>query len=126
MATQSVIHPIEQSKLAVVPFPAVPTVVEITQLELATLLSLRNRARQLEVQIEAAEKSIRTRLSEGVQVEAGDHTAELKESSRRNVAWRDVAERLAERFYGEGRGEAYCENVLQNTKPARTVSLVLL
>lgn len=118
MATQSIALP------QVVPFPAVPAT--ITQSEIALLLSLRNRARQLEAQITEAEKSVCERLEAGVSVESGEHTASLKESFRRNVAWREVTERLAERLYGEGRGEAYAENVLQNTKPSRSVSLVLL
>jgi|SRR5579864_2692050 len=120
MATQIIASP------QVVPFPVVPQTVEITQLELAALLSLRNRARQIAEQVEAAEKSVRSRLETGAAVEPGEHTAELKESFRRNVGWRDVSERLAERLYGEGRGEAYCENVLQNTKATRTVSLSIL
>jgi hypothetical protein len=111
---------------SVVPFPAAPAVEQITQLEIAALLSLRNRARQLEAQIADAEKSVSDKLTVGASVEAGEHTASLKESFRRNVGWRDVSERLAERLYGEGRGEAYCENVLQNTKPSRSVSLVVL
>jgi hypothetical protein len=110
----------------VVPFPVAPATEPITQLELAALLSLRNRSRQLADQVEAAEKSIRTRLELGTEVELGEHSAQLKESFRRNVGWRDVAERLAERLYGEGRGEAYCENVLQNTKPSRSVSLAVV
>jgi len=121
MATANVTHP-------VVPFvihtPRTPE--PITQFEIAALLSLRNRARQLEQQIATAENSIRTRLASGASVEAGEHTAELKESFRRNVSWRDVAWRLAERLYGEGRGEAYCANTLQHTKPNRTVSLNIL
>ncbi len=32
------------------------------------------------------------------------------------------SERLAVRLYGEGSGLAYCENVLENTKPNRTVT----
>ena len=109
----------------VVSFP-IPQAEPITQFELGMVLSLRNRARQLEAQIADAEKTIRTRLEAGISVEAGEHTANLKESFRRNVAWREVSERLAERLYGEGRGEAYSENVLQNTKPSRTVSLTIL
>jgi hypothetical protein len=99
---------------------------EVTQFEIAALLSLRNRARQIEKQIADAEESIRTRLRAGAPVQVGEHSAELKESFRRNVAWREVAERLGNRLYGEDRGAAYCSNVLANTKPTRTVSLVLL
>jgi hypothetical protein len=112
----------------VVPFVLHPTSIpeQVGQLEILALLSLRNRARQIEQQISTAEESIRTRLEAGASVEAGEHAAELKESFRRNVAWKEVVARLAERLYGEDRGEAYCSNVLQNTKPTRTVSLTIL
>ena len=106
-------------QLSYVPLPAVE---QITQTELSLLLSLRNRARQLAEQIEAAENSLRERLEAGTRVETGEHTAELKETFRRSVSWRDVTLRLAAKLYGPKRAEAYCENVLQNTKPTRTVS----
>jgi hypothetical protein len=109
----------------IVPFPVRPAPEEITQFELAALLSLRNRVRQLAEQIEAAEQSIRTRLETGAPVEAGERTAEIKEHFRRNVSWREVATRLAAKLYGPKRAEAYCENVLQNAKPSRTVSLAI-
>jgi len=54
---------------------------EITQLEIAALLSLRNRARQIEQQITDAEQSFRVRLEAGALVEAGEHTAELRKAS---------------------------------------------
>jgi hypothetical protein len=121
MATQqSIPQLIEQSKLVVVPFPTPQT---ITQLELTALLSLRGRLAQLETQVEAAERSIKTRLESGCAIEAGDHAASLKESLRRNVAWREIAERLGDRLFGNGKGEPYCEKVLSSTKPTRTVSL---
>lgn len=114
--------------------PRVPQIVkqgvipreEITQFELGALLSLRNRARQLAEQVEAAEKSVRARLEVGASVEPGEHTAALKEALRRNISWRDVSVRLAERLYGEGRGEAYCANIIEHTKASRSVSLVVL
>jgi hypothetical protein len=56
MATRIVSSAVEQSKLAVVPFPAPQAV---TQLELAALLSLRGRLHQLEEQVESAEQSSR-------------------------------------------------------------------
>ncbi len=124
MASQSVIHSVEQSKSSVVSFP-VPPVEPITQLELAALLSLRNRARQLEQQIADAEASIQTRLEANAAVETGEHTAELKESSRRSVAWRVVAERLGDRLFGSGKGDGYCERVLRSTRLTRTVNLVI-
>jgi hypothetical protein len=104
----------------VVPFPAPQT---ITQLELTALLSLRGRLSQLEEQVETAEQSIKARLETGASLEPGDHRAELKENFRRNVSWKDVVIRLAERLKMDG--EAYCAKVLSSTKPSRTVSLVV-
>jgi hypothetical protein len=121
MATQTnVSQSVEQSKLTVVPFPAPQA---ITQLELTVLLSLRGRLHQLEEQVEAAEQSIKARLETGAFLEPGDHKAELKENSRRNVSWKDVVVRLAERL--KMNGETYCAKVLSSTKPTRTVSLVV-
>ena len=121
MATQqSIPQLVEQSKLVVVPFPAPQT---ITQLELTAFLSLRGRLRQLTEQVEAAEHSIKTRLESGTSLELGDHRAELKENFRRNVSWKDVVIRLADRL--KLNGESYCEKVLASTKPSRTVSLVV-
>jgi hypothetical protein len=120
MATSSISQSIEQSKLAVVPFPAPQT---ITQLELTALLSLRGRLHQLQEQVEQAEQSIKTRLEKGAFLEPGDHRAELKENFRRNVSWKDVVIRLADRLRMDG--EAYCAKVLSSTKPSRTVSLVV-
>jgi hypothetical protein len=109
-----------QLQNSVFPFPA-PN--PITQLELTTLLSLRGRLHQLQEQVEAAEQSIRLRLESGAELELGDHTAEVKENFRRNVSWKDVVVRLAERLRMDG--EAYCAKVLNSTKPTRTVSLVI-
>jgi hypothetical protein len=117
---QSISQSAQQSQLTVVPFPT-PT--PITQLELAVYCSLRGRLHQLEQQVSAAEQSIQTRLEAGVIPERGDHTAALKENFRRNVSWKDVVVRLAERLRMDG--EAYCSRVLSSTKPSRTVSLVI-
>jgi len=119
-ATQNLSEVITQSKLAVVPFPAPQA---ITQFELAAFLSLRGRLHQLQEQVEAAEQSIKVRLESGAELEPGDHRAELKENLRRNVAWKAVVIRLAERL--RMNGEAYCAKVLSSTKPSRTVSLVI-
>ena len=122
MATQTnVSQSVEQSKLTVVPFPAPQNV---TQLELAALLSLRGRLSQIEKQVESAESSIKSRLESGCSIEEGDHTAELKESFRRNVSWKDCATRLADKVYF-GKGLKYVERIIRRTKPSRTVSLVV-
>jgi hypothetical protein len=120
VTTQNVSEHLTQSKLAVVPFPAPQTV---SQLELSAFLSLRGRLHQLETQVESAEQSIKDRLEKGCSVEEGDHTAALKENLRRNVSWKDVVIRLAERLKLDG--EVYCAKVLSSTKPSQTVSLVI-
>jgi hypothetical protein len=121
MATQTnVSQSVDRSKLTIVPFPAPQT---ITQLELTVLLALRGRLHQLEEQVEAAEQSIKTRLATGANLEPGDHRAEIKENLRRNVSWKDVVVRLADRL--KMNGETYCAKVLSSTKPTRTVSLVV-
>lgn len=117
MATQ---QSIPQS-IAVVPFPAPQA---ISQLELVTFLSLKGRLHQIGKQVEDAEESIKSRLEAGCSVEEGDHVAGLKESFRRNVSWKDVATRLADKLY-YGKGLSYVERVLRKTKPARSVSLVI-
>ena len=116
MATQQTVP----HSLFVVPFPAGEP---ITQLELTEFLSLRGRLHQLEQQIKQAEQSIKTRLENGAALEPDDHRAELKENFRRNVAWKAVVIRLAERL--QMNGEAYCAKVLNSTKPTRTISVVI-
>ena len=104
----------------VVPAQVFPTE-PITQLELEMLISLRNRVAQLQAQLDADEESLKARIASGATVEPGVHVAELKESSRRNVAWKAVVIRLATRLKLDG--QAYCDRVLAATKPTKTVSL---
>jgi hypothetical protein len=116
MATQQTVP----HSLSVVPFPAVEP---ITQLELTVFLSLRGRLHQLEEQVRQAEQSIKARLENGAELEPGDRRAELKENFRRNVTWKAVVIRLAERL--RMNGETYCARVLNSTKPTRTISVVI-
>lgn len=103
-------------------FPqSIPAREVISQEELGLLLSLRGRLKQLEGQIATAEQSLKSRLEAGARVQPGDHTAELKEHSRRSVPWKAVVCRLALRLKMDG--EAYCERVLAATKPTKSVSL---
>ena len=108
-----------------IPFVVRPQVVPapevISQTELAMFISLRGRLHQLETQVESAEQSIRERLEHGALVEEGDHSAQLEEHFRRNVSWKEVVLRLAERLRMDG--AMYCARVLAATKPTRTVSL---
>lgn len=119
MATQTVTAPSVPLQ-----FPqSIPAKEVISQEELGLLLSLRGRLKQLEGQIATAEQSLKTRLEAGARVQPGDHSAELKEHSRRNVAWKDVAIRLANRLRLDG--EMYAARVLAATKPTKTTSLVV-
>lgn len=106
-----------------VPSQSSPEVDQITQYELETLILLRSALKQRGDQLAAIETDLKARLEAGAVIEAGVHVAALKESFRRNVSWRDVAERLADRLLGSGRGDGYCAKVLSSTKPNRTVSL---
>ncbi len=106
-----------------IPFVVPPQVVAapevISQTELTLLLSLRGRLSQLESEVETAEQSIKQRLEQGSSVEPGDHIATLETSYRRNVSWKSVAERLANRFKLYG----YVARVLAATRPTPVVSL---
>lgn len=115
MATQTLPH--------VVQFPQSVPAVEISQQDLVDLIAARNTFAKLKKHVESLEESVQTRLEAGASVEPGAHVVELKEGSRRNVAWKDVVMRLAERLGLEPEG--YCSNVLAHTKPTRTVSLVV-
>jgi hypothetical protein len=119
MASQTVpqIHP------NVVPFQA-PTE-EVRQEKLELIMLLRNERKRIDEQLESVESEVRAALEAKAPVEPGVHIASLKESFRRNVAWREVAERLGDRLYGDGKGEPYCERVLASTKPVRTVTLAV-
>jgi hypothetical protein len=121
MTSASVLHFPNSTSVLIPEKPAS----EITQLELVALLSLKSKAYQLDKQITEAERSIRDRLQAGACIESGDRIAELKETSRRNVSWREVTERLADRLFGPGKGDSYCERVLRSTKPTPSVSLVV-
>jgi len=117
--------------IQIVPFPASPQVIPqspqepVTQSQLQRIIALRNQAAALAKDLDSAESAVQTALESGASVEPGIHVASLKEQFKRAVSWKDVAIRLAERLYGEGRGSAYAANVLQNTKPERSVKLIV-
>ena len=119
MATSKVIPLIPRTQAQ--PLPKPPQ--EITQGDLSYILATRLELDRLKSPLTEAEASVKARLEGGAAVEHGVYRTWLKENFRRAIAWRDVAERLAERLYGNGRGFGYCEGVLKSTKPTRTVSL---
>ena len=105
----------------IVPAQPSPQIEAISQNELALLLSLRGRLHQLQSQVDAAEQSIKERLQHGAGIEPGDHVATLDTSYRRNVSWKRVTERLADRLKLDGK--AFAARVLAATKPTPVVSL---
>ncbi|MGB6876120.1 MAG: hypothetical protein WBD87_08800 [Candidatus Acidiferrales bacterium] len=114
MATQTI-----PASSAPLQFPkAIQTV---TQCELDELIEFQNLRAQLDARISSIEDSLKTRLEAGAAVESGVHVCRLKESFRRNVAWKAVVLRLAEKLgYNP---EAYAANVLSHTAPTRSVSV---
>jgi hypothetical protein len=122
MATSQNISVPVKSYAVVVPFPA-PN--PITQTELVLFLSLCGRLQQLQEQVEAAEQDFKARLEVGAVVQPGDHVARLDERSRRNVAWRGVAEDLANTVFGDGNGVKFCDEVVNATTPTSTTTLVV-
>ena len=124
MATQTnVPQSISQSKLAVVIPLSKPSPQQITQSDLEEFIYLKRIAREAQEQFDAKEADLRARVDAGAETEAGVHVAKLKENFRRNVSWKDVVVRLADRL--NLGGEKYCDKVLASTKPSRTVSLVV-
>ena len=107
----------------VVCFPQSTPATQIAPRELADLIEARSVLAQLEQNVERIESGIQARLEAGATVEPGIHVADLKEKFRRNVAWKDVVMRLADRL--KLNGESYCGRVLAATKPTRTVSLIV-
>jgi len=106
----------------VVEFPqSAEKIQTITQAELREFIEFQNLSVQLEERIKTLSLGLRTRLESGATVESGVHVATLKESSRRNVGWKDVVIRLAGRLGLDG--DAYCSNVIAHTKPTRYFSL---
>ena len=120
--THTVASSVGQSKLAVVVPIQSP---QITQTELVLFLSLKGRLQQLQEQVTEAEENFKARLQAGAIVQPGDHIARLDERSRRNVAWRGVAEDLANTVFGPGNGVTYCDEIVNASKPTHTVSLVV-
>ena len=115
------------SATKVIAFPVdsqvLPAVEKISQSQLSEYVEARNVLARLQVRVDEMEESLKTRLEAGADVQPGVHVASLKENLRRNVAWKEVTMRLAERL--EYEPEAYCSNVLAHTKPSRTISLVV-
>jgi hypothetical protein len=114
------------SATKVIAFPVdsqvLPVVEKISRSQLSEYVEARNVLARLQERVDEMEESLKTRLEAGADIQPGVHVASLKENLRRNVAWKDVTMRLAERLNYDP--EAYCSNVLVHTKPSRTVSLV--
>jgi hypothetical protein len=116
VASASVTHSVLHSVPQLVKQTAVQQE-NISQFELAAICTLRDRAQQIQQQIEEAEASIRARLEAGTEVERGAFHAYLKTVERRSVSWKGVVEREL--------GEDYAVRVLAATRPDKFSTLVI-
>ena len=93
MATSKVIPLIPRTQAQ--PLPKPPQ--EITQGDLSFILATRLEVDRLKANLAEAEESVKSRLEAGASVAYGAFRARLKENLRRNVAWKSVVVRLANR-----------------------------
>ncbi len=90
----------------------------VTQFDLVRHVSLSNQIDSLKSEHAELERQLIASLSNGAnKVEPGNHTAQLKTSERRNVAWKDVVIRL--------KGSGYVSRILSCTKPKTFLKLVV-
>ena len=117
------LHTVAQQQKSVTPFPVFGSLHSdtITQVELGLLASLRDRLSKVEADVVTAEANIRARLEAGASVQPGEFAASLHASERRNVSWKGIVVRLADRLKLDG--EAYCNRVLAATKPSVSIKL---
>lgn len=83
---------------------------KISQTELKKYRTLENEITALQVDLGDLKQDLIDRLDQGVGVEGGDHTAELKTIERRSVSWKQVVIRL--------KSLGYVKQVLASTKPS--------
>jgi len=124
MATPQIVPPVvlQSQPAAVIPFSK-PAPQQISQVDLEEYILLKRQAREAQERFDTKDADLRIRLEAGSAIEEGVHVARLEGRFRKNVSWKDVVIRLADRL--KLGGEAYCEKVLASTKPSRTVSLVV-
>jgi hypothetical protein len=108
---------------AVLQFPQI-TVDQISQGELSEFIGAQKTLAKLQKHIDTLETSLLARLRNGVVIEEGQHTADVKRSTRRSPAWKEIVKRLAGRLGMDGDG--YCSNVIAHTKPSESFSLEVL
>src|SRR6185437_7862415 len=106
---------------AVLQFPKQTPTDCISQQELSGLLSARTTLAKLQEHVDTLETSLLARLRAGSAVDEGDLSAEVKRSTRRSPAWKEIVKRLAGRLGLDG--DAYCSNVIAHTKPSESFSL---
>jgi len=115
MATATIATP-----STVLQFPRVPTT-QISQNELAEFVGAQKTLEKLQKHVDALEASLLARLRAGEVAEEGVYAAEVKRSTRRSPAWKDIVKRLAGRLVLDG--DAYCSNVITHTKSSESFSL---
>jgi hypothetical protein len=118
MATQTLAVP-----AAVIQFPHVPSD-QISQAELIEFFGAQKTLAALQKHVDILESTLLARLRSGATVEAGEHTAEVKRSTRRSPSWKEIVKRLADRLGYDP--DAYTSNVILHTKPSESFSLEVL
>jgi hypothetical protein len=99
---------------AVLQFPKQIPADCISQQELTGLLSARTTLAKLREHVDTLEASLLDRLRAGAVIDDGELSAEVKRSTRRSPAWKEIVRRLAGRLGLDG--DAY-------TNPSESFSL---
>jgi hypothetical protein len=97
----------------------------VTQFDLARYLKVKQELKDLKGEYFDLQAQLVEQLEGGHHIEEGTRKAELKPWERVTVSWRSVAERLAEKHYGSGKGKGYCNRIVKTSKPTQYSKLVV-
>ncbi|MHB8539816.1 MAG: hypothetical protein ACYDCD_02590 [Candidatus Acidiferrales bacterium] len=121
MASLTVTTTSAKSNVVAMPSP----VLEIPQSELESIIWIERRITNMQVELDQKRDNVKAMLQSGVRVAEGEHTASLKDTGRRTVAWREKAEELADRIFGTGRGAGWADNVMKHTAKSESWKVVV-
>ena len=96
-------------------------IARISQQELSEFFGAQQTLEKLKKQVDGLEEGLLARVRAGVEIEPGHFCVEVKRSTRRSPAWKEIVKRLAGRLGMDG--DAYCSNVIAHTKPSESFSL---
>jgi hypothetical protein len=95
----------------------------ITQATLRKLLLAKKRIADLEASVKVTEEQILAALKDGSTVQNGVLIAEVRQTERRNVAWRQAFEEQISKRDGDGKGKELADRILAATHPQTYESL---